>query len=278
MMSKYHGFHLHVFPLNSSTTNHWLIPCKADLVCSGRLTEIWGSLNILYCYPAEQIKLSNWITSPEPLRCFSERWEWHCFGYAAQIQAQPSEHEIYSVHVWIHQFSQNKLSLKLLAFQPFWGHLKSYNCIRGTVSSLATGGKLLTFVFLSSRSVIMLLRATHGHACPGLLTPVRPTAVDRLKSVVWWSKNKLSELRVTLKTFKLGCWFWTTVCFSEGGHEGRCRRKTQSQAVEVRMNCSHVLFFFFPASMRMHTKVFYCSYISWCHYLICGVTGANLML
>lgn len=35
---------------------------------------------------------------------------------------------------------------------------------------------------------------------------------------------------------------------------------------------------FFPASMRMHTKVFYCSYISWCHYLVCGVTGANLML
>lgn len=90
-MSTYHGFHLCMFPLNSSKTNHPLIPCNADLVGSGRLKEIWGSLNILYCYPAEQIKLSNWITSPEPLRCISERWEWHCFGHAVLIQAQPSE-------------------------------------------------------------------------------------------------------------------------------------------------------------------------------------------
>lgn len=91
VMSQHHGFNLCMFPLNSSTTNHPLIPCNADLVRSGRLTEIWGSLNILYRYPAEQIKLSNWITSPEPPRCISERWEWHRFGHSVLIQAQPSQ-------------------------------------------------------------------------------------------------------------------------------------------------------------------------------------------
>lgn len=196
MMSKYHGFHLRVFPLNSSTTNHGLISCNADLVCSGRLTEIWGSLNILYCYPAEQIKLSNWITSPKPLRCFSERWEWHCFGYAAQIQAQPLE-------TWNILCSCTK-TLVLTKQDEFKavGWVISVPAILGTLEELrlhqrhclitVKWGKLITFAFLSSGSVIMLLRATHGHMCPGLLTPVRPTAADRFRSVVWWSKSFLS--------------------------------------------------------------------------------------
>lgn len=68
----------------------------------------------------------------------------------------------------------------------------------------------------------------------------------QISCVMEW-KNKLFELSVTLKTFELGCCFWTAVCLLEGGHEGRCRRKTQNQALERRMNCLHVLFwgFFF---------------------------------
>lgn len=39
--------------------------------------------------------------------------------------------------------------------------------LRSTVSSLSNRAKLRTFVFLSSESVVMLLRATLGHTTQG---------------------------------------------------------------------------------------------------------------